>query len=225
MNLTWDPFFWLLPGHKGVPAAPVCYGTRLRSTPAVPLHSGGLSSHLLAYRPGFDRCADFPLVCDPIVALIFLWFATQKRTFDESREWPSFGLARPCFGWEKRTSRDLGNFLAWCGPRATFDIHPATSATFLDQKRVFFGLGRLVAMSRRGAGVPARSKELAWVSKRLKTFGTSMCVVFNTTETRLKIWGINNPRFSGFFCQTTLDGAGDVVGGWIDGLPLIYQLD
>ena len=24
----WKPPYWLLPGHKGVPAAPVCYGTR-----------------------------------------------------------------------------------------------------------------------------------------------------------------------------------------------------
>ena len=38
-------------------------------------------------------------------------------------------------------------------------------------------------------------------------------------------WGLIRPRISGFFCQIDVGWAGDVVGGGIDGLPLIYQLD
>ena len=69
---------------------------------------------------------------------------------------------------------------------------------------------------------------LIWLAWVFKTFETFLCVTWSGYEDGdrcRKILGEIVHGFSGFFVKLTCDGAGDVLGGGIDGLPLIYQLD
>ena len=72
--------------------------------------------------------------CDPIDALIFLWWAQKNGHFEESWEWlglpvfwsenlkrgVSFGLARPCFFVVRTPGRHFDEVFCCTHPRATF---------------------------------------------------------------------------------------------------------